>query len=195
MTDRDLHPSELDAIRDRAGQHNLAGDYPAQTADIKALLAYVDRMKAREDATWEAGYSSAESYREVEMEDAWEDGYRSGMAYEGANPDVNDRPENPYRNEERDRERDPRQQAIIDFLNRQSTEYRRHSSSGLVEDYVLALKEFGLKPDDLYDSAEGRAFIVAEVLRAEADGIERGGGTHGLRKLADDYAPKVGSDA
>lgn len=41
-------------------------------------------------------------------------------------------------------------QAIVDFIDRQSVVYKRHSSLAILEDIELACTEFGCTMDDFY---------------------------------------------
>lgn len=162
----DLHPSELDAIRMRA-----KGEWPTST-DVLTLLAYVDRLKAREDATWNAGYASAENYLEHRCEDAWEEGYRQAAAYEGeATLDPEELASNPYRDEDCDPAEIDKLRAIVDRVRR------------LVEEW----------PEDPQRRVQAKKqWIAVGALRTV---LTDGEGTHGLRKLADDYAREETPDA
>lgn len=149
----------------------------AQDAIMAAVAALADWGRhlepgnsRRQNAAWEAGYESAESYREMKMEDAWDEGYRQAMAYEGAAPDPEELASNPYRDEDRDPAEIDKLRAIVERVKRLAGEWPEDSQRR-----VQAKKQW----------------IAAEALRAALTDDED---THGLRKMSDDYVPVEGSD-
>lgn len=61
-----------------------------------------------------------------------------------------------------------RQQAIVDFVGRQSVAYHKHSGDAVTEDMVLAVREFGVPVEAFYDDEPGQAWLRAQVALVDA---------------------------